>query len=218
MRSIASFPGRSLSLDERLVHVNTPMPLQVGHQAPSPSDLPPGRLPLGTTYLSKSQNAISVVKSRSLMYSKCTAAVFISVLLLAVQSSANWCEISCSLSGPHRASHLIEASAAKQPRGRWTHSYHSHCDHLIPAKPVGTTPDSLESTSKCSNAACVPVAVLSSSGKSQEGARIDRRPLALSSVLSLPLGKYHTPSRSLRLEAIRERAVLLDTLPINLRI
>ena len=159
-----------------------------------------------------------VVKSKSSMYSKRTVAVFTSVLLLGVQSSANLCEIACSLSGPHWASHLIDASSAKQRRGSWTHSYHSHCDHRIPAKPVGRTPNGLESTSKCSNAACVPVAVLSSPKKSQEGARIDRRPFALSSVLSLPLGRYHTPSRSLRSEAIRERAVLLDTLPINLRI
>ena len=158
-----------------------------------------------------------VVKSKSLMYSKRTVAVFISVLLLAVQSSANLCEISCSLSGPHSASHL-KAASAKQRQGSWTHSYYSHCDHLTPAKPVGTTSNGLESTSKCSNAACVQVAVLSSREKSQEGARIDRRPVAFSSVLSLPLRKYHTPSRNLRLEAIRETAVLLDTLPINLRI
>lgn len=152
------------------------------------------------------------------MYSKCTVAAFISVLLLAVQSSANLCEISCLLFGPHSPSHLIDTSSAKQRQDSWTHSYHSHCDHLIPAKPAGTTRNSLESTSKCSNGACVQVAVLSSQGKSQEGGRTDRRPLALSSVLSLPLRKYHTPSRNLRLEAIRERAVLLDTLPINLRI
>ena len=164
------------------------------------------------------RHAMLVVKSKSLMYSKRTVAVFISVLLLAVQSSANLCEISCSLSGPHSASHSIDASSAKQRQGSWIHSHHSHCDHLIPAKPVGTSPNGLESTSKCSNAACVQVAVLSSREKSQEGVRIDRRPVAFSSVLSLPLRKYHTPSRNLRLEAIRETAVLLDTLPINLRI
>jgi hypothetical protein len=150
-----------------------------------------------------------------LMYSKRTVAVFISVLLLAVQSSANLCEISCSLSGPHPASHLKDAFV-KQGQGSLTHSYHSHCDHLIPAKPAGMTPNSLESASTCSNAACIQVAVLSSAGKSQDSARIDRRPLALPSILSLPLP--HTPSRNLRLESIRERAVLSDTLPITLRI
>ena len=164
-----------------------------------------------------SQHA-TLVESISLMHSKRTVAVFISVLLLAIQSSANLCEISCSLSRPRPASHLKDSSSAKPGQSGWTHSYHSHCDHLIPAKPVGTTPNSLESTSTCSNAACVQVAVLSSPGKTQGSARIGARRLALASILSLPLRKYHTPSRNLRLEPIRERAVLWDTLPVTLRI
>lgn len=158
-----------------------------------------------------------VVTYKHLMCSKRTVAVSISVVLFAVSSWTNLCEISCSLSGPHSAPLLNGASSAKGGLGSRTHTSHSHCDHVIPQKP-GATPNSLENTSRCSNAACVQVAVLSSPVKGRGGFRLDSRSRVLPTVLSHPVGTHHPSFQNLRCEAARRKAPLPETCSVSLRI
>jgi len=149
------------------------------------------------------------------MRARRTVAISISILLAVVSTSASQCEISCSLSGPRFWAASRTASAARS-QGTHSHFGHSHCGHV--AKPDHTIPESFESTSSCSNASCLETAVLSSPGKSQDRERIDRRPIAFASVLSLPIRVNRPPLQNPRPEGARETAVPLGALPINLRI
>ena len=150
------------------------------------------------------------------MCAKRTVAISIAILMSVLSVSASQCEISCSLSGRHSSTASTTSFSAFRSRGTHSHFSHSHCNHV--AKADQTSSGRFESTSNCSNTSCLGTVALSSPAKIQDGAGMDRRPLALCSVLSLPVGMYRSPLPKLRWDASRHRAVLPSTLPTNLRI
>jgi hypothetical protein len=156
------------------------------------------------------------VESKTVMHAKRTVAVVVSILLLAVSSSASLCEISCSLSKPHPVPHFAKASSLAPGQGRRS-ALHSHCGQTAPATPAGTTSHTLENISRCSNVPCAQAAALSSPLKVLDGAQIEKLPLAPLSVLPHPV-RIDSLLLNVRREAARREIYPPNSHSVDLRI
>jgi len=151
------------------------------------------------------------------MYPKRTVAVAVSILLLAVSSSASLCEISCSLSKPNPMLHLAKASSVARSQDRRTQVFHSHCGHTAASNLGGTPSHSFENISMCSNAPCAQAVALFSPMKGDDRAQMESPPLALLSLLPHPV-RIDPLLLNSRCEAAPRKASPLDAPSIGLRI